>query len=134
MIQDALFHESFAEALRTAVMALGGFKKAGVLLWPELAADRAGRDLSDCLQDGATRKLSLEQIELLISRARAVNCHAPMVYLSDKNNYAPPAVVDPETSVQRLQREFIESQRQLSRLAEQINSKLADVAQLRKVA
>jgi hypothetical protein len=107
-MQSELFHECLAEALRTAVMALGGFKKVGVTLWPELSAERAGRDLSDCLQPGATRKLSLEQIELIICRAREIQCHAPMAYLSDVADYEPPTPIDPETQVLKEKRELAE--------------------------
>ena len=104
--QQNLFHESFAESLRTAVQALGGFKKVGVMLWPELPADRAGRDLADCLQVGASRKLSLEQLEFLIVRGREVQCHAPMTYLCEVADYEQPLPRDPETFAQREKREI----------------------------
>lgn len=132
--QTTLFVESIEEALRDCVNALKGPKNVGVMLWPELSADRAGRDLADCLQPDAARKLSLDQIELLIRAARAQSCHAPLTYLCQANSYAAPVAVDPETEVQRLQREFIESQRQLTKLAEAINQKLADVASIRRAA
>lgn len=109
MTQESLFHESLAESLRTAAMALGGFKKAGVLLWPELSADRAGRDLADCLQAGATRKLSLEQIELLIRRGRMAGCHAPMSYLADMADYETPVPRDPETAIEKERRELAQT-------------------------
>jgi hypothetical protein len=107
-VQVPLFVESLAEALRTAAHAIGGLKAAGVLLWPELSADRAGRDLADCLQAGATRKLSLEQIELLIRRAREQDCHAPMSYLASIADYAPPEPIDPESQIQKEKRELAE--------------------------
>lgn len=49
MNQQPLFCEDIFEALRVDVMALGGAKKVGCLLWPELSADKAGEMLNNCL-------------------------------------------------------------------------------------
>jgi len=134
MIQAPLFHESLAEALRTSVMALGGFKRVGADLWPELPADRAGRDLTDCLSQNSARKLSLEQVEFIFRKARMVGCHAVMHYLAQTGDYESPRPTDPETEVQRLQREFVEAQRNLAKLVDRIEAKQETANDLRRVA
>lgn len=133
MEQSALFVESLEEALLDAVKALKGPKAVGVALWPEMAADLAGKRLNHCLDPERPEKLELSQVLLIAKRARLAGCHTVMGYLAQQLDYDCKPV-DPETEVQRLQREFIESQRQLSKLAEQINAKLADVAQFRRAA
>lgn len=131
--QQTLFVESIEEALRDCVNALKGPKAVGVLLWPELSADLAAKRLNHCLDPDRPEKLELSQILLIAKQARAVNCHTIMAYLASELDYECKPV-DPETEVQRLQREFIEAQRALSKLAEQINTKLADVSHMRRVA
>lgn len=131
MNQGTLFHESLSDALRTAVMALGGFKRVGAELWPSLPIERAARDLADCLTDGNPRKLDLDQIEFIVKRARRVGCHAPMHYLAVMADYEEPSPRDPESEVQRLQREFITAQQQLVKLAERIEAKTADIGRAR---
>lgn len=133
MDQQPLFCETLEEALRGAVNALKGPKAVGVSLWPELSADVAAKRLNHCLDPDRPEKLELSQVVLIAKRARLVGCHTVMGYLAAELDYEYKPV-DPETEVQRLQREFIESQRALSRLAEQINAKLADVAQMRRAA
>ncbi len=133
MDQQSLFVESLEEALRDSVNALKGPKAVGVALWPELSADLAAKRLNHCLDPERQEKLELSQVLLIAKRARLAGCHTVMAFLAQQLDYECKPV-DPETEVQRLQREFIESQRALSRLAEQINSKLADVATMRRAA
>ncbi len=133
MQQNPLFSETFEDALMDAVKALKGPKAVGEMLWPDKGMESAAKYLRACLDPERDEKLSLSQILLLAKRARAVGCHTLIAFLSTELDYEWKAV-DPESAVQRLQREFIESQRQLSKLAEQLSVKMADVAQLRKVA
>ncbi len=133
MNQAPLFVESLEEALRGAVGALKGPKAVGVLLWPSMSAELAGRRVNQCLDPDRHEKFDLSEILLIAKHARAVGCHTFMAFLAQQLDYECKPV-DPETELQRLQREFIESQRQLSKLAEQINGKLADVAQMRRAA
>ena len=133
MQQNPLFSETFEDALLDAVKALKGPKAVGEMLWPDKGMESAAKYLRACLDAERDEKLSLSQILLIAKRARAAGCHTLMAFLASELDYEWKAV-DPETEVQRLQREFIDSQRQLSKLAEQINAKLADVQAIRRAA
>lgn len=133
MSQVPLFSESFEEALRDAVMALKGPKAVGVMLWPSMKADLAGRRLCQCLDPERDEKFDLAEILLIAKRARSVGCHTVMSYLAAELDYECKPV-DPETEVQRLQREFIEAQRELAKIVAKIEQKSADVVAMRRVA
>lgn len=132
--QQVLWHDTFRDALRDLVSALGGFKKVGARLWPAKPVDEAGRHLADCLNAAKPHKLSLEEIEWLLCEGRRVHCHIGMYYLTNKANYEEPKAVDPETAVQRLQREFVMAVQHLSKIQIELGAKAADVAQMRRVA
>ena len=107
--QLPLLVEDLPTAIRTVIQALGGAKKAGSMLRPELPADDAARWLRDCLDDSRREKLSLEQFLLLLTEARRAGCHAAMAYLCETAGYAPPQPVEPEDEAAELQRQFIAS-------------------------
>lgn len=107
MHQAPLIVESLREAVDEVCRALGGHKKAGALLHPELPADQAGNWLRDCLRGDRRDKLSLEQVELLLVEGRRVGCHAGMAYLAQACGYAPPQPVEPADEAAELQRQFI---------------------------
>lgn len=132
--QQHLWHETFRDALRDLVSALGGFKKVGSRLWPAKPVDEAGRHLADCLNAGKPHKLSLEEIEWLLCEGRRAHCHIGMYYLANKANYEEPKAVDPETAVQRLQREFVQAVNHLAKIQSDLAVKTSDVAQMRRVA
>lgn len=107
MDQQPLFCDSIEEALRGAVHALKGPKAVGVALWPELSADLAAKRLNHCLDPERPEKLELSQVLLIAKRARAVNCHTLIAYLSAELDYEWNAI-DPETLEAREKRELTE--------------------------
>lgn len=133
-VQGSLWHESFRDALRDLVSVLGGFKAVGSRMWPAKPADEAGRHLADCLNTAKPHKLSLEELEWLLCEGRRANCHIGMHYLAHRADYECPSPVDPETELQRLQREFIAAQRAIVEMGKRIEAKATDVSQLRRVA
>lgn len=114
--QMPLIVEDLATALADVARAMGGLKKAGALLRPELPADQAGRWLSDCLDADRREKLSLEQFLLLLVEGRRVGCHVAMGFLCEQAGYAPPQPVDPADEAAELQRQFIAAVADLKRL------------------
>ncbi len=135
--QQTLFVESIEEALRDAVNALKGPKHVGVLLWPELSADLAAKRLNHCLDPDRPEKLELSQVLLIAKRARLAGCHTVMAYLSQELDYAAPVAVDPESEVQRLQREYIAATAALVKLAGRIEQRQTEIhtaPTLRRVA
>jgi hypothetical protein len=122
------FFEDANEALREAVRALGGNKKVGALLRPELPLEQATNWLRDCLNPDRREKLSPEQAFLLLRLAREAGYHAAMTFIAGQIGYeARP--VDVTERVAELQRSFVEA---VSRL-EQIQAQLKNV-QMRRVA
>lgn len=122
MLTPALFHESLADALRECVAVCGGMKAVGAKLWPEQAPDQAGRHLSDCLNDAKREKLAPEQVLLVMRMARERGCHTGMVYLSRELGYTDPQLVEPEEEKAKLQRDYIEAARAMSKMAARIEA------------
>lgn len=118
--QPPLWHDTISDALRTCVSALGGPKKAGSLLRPELPVDQAGRWLSDCLNDARRDHLSLEHLLMLLVEARRVGCHAGMAFICEHVGYADPQPVEPEDEAAALQREFLAGLAQQRRMLERL--------------
>jgi len=120
MTPQALFYESFPDALRAVIQALGGTKSVACRLWPEKTPEAAQRSLLDSLNDSRPEKLSPEQVLWLLAEGRKVGCHAGMNYLARETGYSDPQPVEPEDEKARLQREFIEAQKSMSKLAERM--------------
>lgn len=116
MQQESLFHEDIYDALRTCVQALGGAKRVGSLLWPEVSADKAGNRLNDALNTARREVLNPEQVLLIMAEARKVDCHAAMQFITRDCNYQDPIPVEPLDEMAELQRQFVQSQRQLAQM------------------
>lgn len=124
MNQPALFHEDIWQALRDCVSALGGSKKLGTKLRPEMEADKAGRWLLDCLNPDKADKLSVEQLILVLREARKANCHVAAHFIARETGYAEPQPIEPDDEKAALQRAFIhsvETQRQIMQRLERLS-------------
>lgn len=121
-MNGTLFFEDIEDALREVVRFAGGPKAVGSKLWPEIEPDKAGRRMSDCLNDTRREHLSPAQVVLLMKIGREVGCHAAMNYMARETGYADPTPVEPEDEVARLQREFVEATKALGALADRIES------------
>lgn len=108
-MQPSLHHDSLRDALGDDIAALGGWKLVGAFLWPDKSPDDAGRLLRHCLDPDRAEKLSLEQLQLLLRRAREVRSYAGMRHLTTECGYEPARPVEPEDERARLQREFVEA-------------------------
>jgi hypothetical protein len=105
--QIPLFYDTYEDAIRDCVMALGGFKKVGSLLWPAMPADDAGRKLSACLNTDKREKLDLGELRLIRREARMAGIHILAHYESRDAGYAEPQPIAPEDEAAQLQREYI---------------------------
>jgi hypothetical protein len=124
------FFEDITDALREAVRQVGGHKKVGPLLWPELPLEQASNRLRDCLNPERREKLSPEQVVLILRLAREAGFHGVMGFLAFSTGYEPPRPVVPEDQEAALQRTFIEAVERL----EGIQKQLQRVQQMRRVA
>lgn len=105
--QFPLFYDTYEDAIRDCVMALGGFKKVGATLWPAMPADDAGRKLSACLNTDKREKLDLGELRLIRREARMAGIHILAHYEARDAGYAEPQPVTPEDETAQLQREYI---------------------------
>jgi len=105
--QIPLFYDTYEDAVRDAVLALGGMKKVGAMLWPAMAADDAGRKLAHCLNTDKREKLDLGELRLIRSAARKAGIHTLASYEMRDAGYADPQPLAPEDEAAQLQREFI---------------------------
>lgn len=123
------FFEDINDALREAVRQLGGHKKVGPKLWPELLEEQAGNRLRDCLNPDRREKLSPEQVLLIVRLAREAGYHSVMAFMAFSTGYEPPRPVEPGDQEAELQRKFIDAVEGL----QQIQKQLQRVQQMRRV-
>lgn len=107
--QIPLFVEDYHEAIRATVQALGGFKRVGSDLKPDLAVEAAGRWLADCCNPDKREKLSLTELAYIRKAARQAGVHVLMAYEAREAGYVEPQPIAPEDEAAQLQREFIAS-------------------------
>ena len=65
------------DALKGAVMALGGYKVVGPMLWPTKSIEAAAGFLRDCLNPERAEKLDFGQTIFILRSARDAGCYAP---------------------------------------------------------
>lgn len=130
-----MFFDDVEDALREVVRCAGGPKVVGAKMWPEIEPDKAGRRLSDCLNDSRREVLSPAQVMLLLKIGRQVGCHAAINYMSRESGYSDPMPVEAEDEIARLQREFVEATKALGAMASRIESiQMSNIQGIRRAA
>lgn len=107
--QVPLFVEDYNEAIRAAVQALGGFKRVGSDLRPDIAVDAAGRWLADCINPDKREVLPPSALAFIRRRARENGCHVLAAFEALDAGYAPPVAIEPEDERAALMREFVQA-------------------------
>lgn len=115
-MQIPMFYDTYEDAIRDCVTALGGNKVVGNMLWPAMPADDAGRKLSHCLNTEKREKLDLGELRLIRQAARKVGVHILAHYEARDAGYTEPQPINPEDESAQLQREFIASVKALEAL------------------
>lgn len=123
------FFEDLNDALREAVRQLGGNKKVGPLLWPELPPGQADGRLRDCLNAERREKLSPEQVLLILLKAREAGFHGAMAYVAGQAGYEAPRPVTVDEQEAELQQAFVSAVEKLSA----IQAQMGRVQQMRRV-
>lgn len=126
--QQALFVESHEDAARALVLAIGGFKRVGTMLRPELSADVAGRWLADCLNPDRRDHLTPEQLALLRRAGHDEGCHVLAFYEAREAGYAEPTPIEPDDEKAELERRAIAAVGDLK----QIVARLENVSKRRR--
>lgn len=123
------FFEPFDDALREAVRQMGGHKRMGPLLRPELPRKQAANWLRGCLNADRREKLSPDQVLLVVRLAREAGYHGLMNYMAFSAGYENPRTIDPDDQEAALQHAFVDAVAKL----EGIEKRLQRVQQLRRV-
>lgn len=110
--QQGLFQETYEDAIRDTVSALGGFKKVGNMLWPTIPADDAGRKLANCLNTDKREKLCVNELRYIRVEARKAGVHILANFEMRDSGYAPPQPLEPEDERAALMREFVKAQQE----------------------
>lgn len=112
--------DTINNALIECVKAIGGSKKVGSMLFPDKPVDMAQRLLLACLNDERAEKLSPDQALFILRLAKDVGCHVGIEFLCHSLSYSMPTPIEPKDELAELQRNFIESTKHLSKMAERI--------------
>lgn len=117
-------YETPEDALKGCVAALGGPKKAGVLLWPQLDGEpeKAARKLADHLNDDRAEKLSLQQVTFLFRKAKQAGFHDGMYAFNRLCGYSPSKPMDDAEELARKSAEALALLEQLERTQAEIRA------------
>jgi hypothetical protein len=118
--QFALIHDSRNDALRECVAALGGAKRVGLMMRPELAADQASQWVRDRLNPDRRELFAPDQVVWILREARQVGCHAGINHIARECGYADPQPIDPVDERASLQRAFVDSVAQQKKILERM--------------
>jgi hypothetical protein len=105
----ALFQD-MNDAITAAIHAIGGFKKVGATLRPELGGrpEAAAQWLRDCLNQEKRERLNPDQVLHLLRMAREANYHAAKHWIDGEVGYTAGAPLNPHDELAQLQRQYIE--------------------------
>ena len=120
--QLPLIVEDYLDAIRATVQALGGAKRIGSDMKPDLSVEAAGRWLSDCCNPDRRERLSPTELAYLRKRARAAGVHIMATFEMRDAGYADPTPVEPEDQRAALQRAFIQQTQELQRMLGQLQA------------
>src|SRR6185369_13831133 len=118
--QSRLFYEDIYDAIGTTIMALGGYKKVGYTLWPNMKMESAYARLKNCVDPSKPEKLAPDELATLIREGKKAGCNAIPEFISDDAGYERPVPKNPEDELATLQREFIASVKKQEQIAERI--------------
>lgn len=120
--QPRLFYDSFEDAVKEVITALGGPKAVGVKLWPTKTADAARTRLLDCLNAKEPDKLDPREILAIARMGRELGVHSIIDYITAEAGYTRPSPLAPEDEAADLQRRFIEAAQEVRRIAARIDT------------
>lgn len=119
-MQLDLIHESVDDALGSLVKALGGAKKVGAQMRPELPVEQAASWLRDRLNPTRPARLNPDQVVWLLREGRKAGVHCAMQYISAEAGYhAEP--MEPEDERAALQRDYINAVKVLQQITQRMD-------------
>ena len=132
--QSALFHERIEDALDEVIRNIGGRKAVAAIFWPDKAQRDQHNSIDHCLDPKRREKFSPTQVLFIAKKGREAGCHALINYINSECGYAPAQPIEPEDELAALQRNFIESVKAQSRMADRIETLLGSKPHLKSAA
>jgi hypothetical protein len=129
--QEPLFFEDFRGAIRHLVGGLGGPKKVGSMLRPQLSAQAAANWVNDCLSETRDSKFDFEDLSMLLAEGRKRGIHCAMWQLSDETGYTHPTIAPLKT---RNQERAERMERLLAEFRHLADEEAAEVTSLKAVS
>jgi len=122
MQNDLALFEDIDDAMVGVVTALGGPKKIGSMLRPDLAhrPEACSQWVRDCLNPEKRERFSPQQIFRLLRLARDAGYHAAKHWIDCELGYEPSKPIEPHDELVTLQRQFINSVAEQRRMVERI--------------
>ena len=114
--QIPLFVDNYYDAIRASIEGLGGFKRVGSDIKPDLSVEAAGRWLADCCNPEKREKLSLTELAYIRKASRKAGIHVLAAFEMQAAGYSDPKPMNPEDESAQLKREFIRSVEALNAL------------------
>lgn len=110
------------DAITGVVHALGGYKKVGVTLRPELSEKpvAAAQWLRDCLNPDRAERLNPDQVFMLLRLARSANYHAAKHWMDAELGYEQGRPLKPEDEAGSLQQRGADLVRELRTITERL--------------
>ena len=112
--------DNIDEALSGVVIALGGAKKVGHLLRPDLPIDQAATYVRDRINTDRRELFSPQQVVFLFKKARDAGYHAGMRWFAGECGYTGTRPAELDEQKADLQRQFIAAIGAAERLGKQL--------------
>lgn len=120
--QLPLIVEDYDDAIVQTIKALGGFKRVGAALRPDMDPTAAGRWLSDACNPRERETMKPSQLAWIRRHARERGCHVLAAFEMRDSGYAEPVPVEPADELAQLQRVFAEGVAGMSAIAARMES------------
>lgn len=120
--QTQLFYEDVFDVARAAVQAAGGAKVVGGKLWPHKPVAQAQKELLDCLNREAPRKLCIEEFIAILKLAREAGFHQAKHWIDQDIGYEATKPLDPQQEESEIASAIKRHAEESARLSQRIDS------------
>lgn len=110
----------FLLALKQLVLALGGPKKAGPLIWPNKSPATAYQHLMACLDSQRRERFSPDELIRLFRAGHAIGVHGAMFAFAGECGYSNPIPVTTEDERAELQKQVLRAVARMEELADKM--------------
>lgn len=106
-MQSELFFDSIYDAMGSAILAAGGYKKVAGLLWPSLKSETAYARLKNALDETKAEKLALCEVMNIMRMAADNGDSSAIRYIASEFGFGL-VEIDPKEEGDEIQRQIAE--------------------------